>query len=587
MDNIIAAAVAACSADVNLMSNDRLEALSKGHGMLNMAVFGVADVIIEAVDAGRDIRVRNTDAQTIPLDDVIKKAVDAAKTAGADAANAGLITAVMLYLAGSGVQAGVPVGNRKLGAMARMAAGADRCGVAAMPSPKFGNKVSGFPAVQAIYKAMCAGQLTEVDGKNLPPGVGALFIGHSALGEDYVFPQLCENAGRIGTEAMLAAMAGAAMRPDPFIAAVFGAAATLEIVHPDAYVTPEADGPNNTTRAVGQAAAQTANLPKTMTLMVTNQKFDTAALVGDLGLILKDAGGVTIPGMLCFKDMLSCFAEPALGFRSTTPPLGHIAAEIVLAMKGLIEWENDENRVGAAIVSIIKEGRVDPEMGLIALNTVARKAKEVRRGPISRLLIKATDPYRIKGLHCRAVKAFNELSAGNSLKQVVRNLEEDRQRTIEDGVSRLLSAQLGRDVKVEMTKIAPWGRKKEAWARFWVLDMDVDVRVVLDGEEYFFEGLPNKVVPRATLKPAEGADIKDQLLIGAMPVMEAALAAHTTINGTIPAAVAVAMGLMDPGEAAEQAQKAAYLSGGVPGLKAAAQEVAERALMICRVMAEE
>ena len=69
--------------------------------------------------------------------------------------------------------------------------------------------------------------------------------------------------------------------------------------------------------------------------------------------------------------------------------------------------------------------------------------------------------------------------------------------------------------------------------------------------------------------------------------MEAALAAHTTINGTIPAAVAVAMGLMDPGEAAEQAQKAAYLSGGVPGLKAAAQEVAERALMIHRVMSEE
>ncbi len=90
-----------------------------------------------------------------------------------------------------------------------------------------------------------------------------------------------------------------------------------------------------------------------------------------------------------------------------------------------------------------------------------------------------------------------------------------------------------------------------------------------------------------TLKPDEGADIKEQLLIGALPVMEAALAAHTTINGTIPAAVAVTMGLMDPEEAALQAQKAAYLSGGVPGLKAAAQEVAERALMIHRVMSED
>lgn len=587
MGNIITATVAACSADVNLMSNDRLEALSKGHGMLNMAVFGVADVIIEAIDSGRDIRVRNTDAKTIPLDDVIKKAVDAAKTAGADGANAGLITAVMLYLAGSGVQAGIPVGNRKLGAMARMAAGADRCGVAAMPSPKFGNKVSGFPAVQAIYEAMCAGRLTEVDGNNLPPGVGALFIGHSALGEDYVFPQLCANAGRIGTEAMLSAMAGAAMRPDPFIAAVFGAAATLEIVHPDAYVTPEGDGPDNTTQAVGLAAAQAAKLPDTLSLLVTDQKFDTAELVGDLGLILKDAGGVTIPGMLCFKDMLSCFIEPVLGFRSTTPPLGHIAAEIVLSMKGLIEWDGDENRVAATIVSATKERRMDPEMGLIALNTVARKAREVRRGPISRLLIKATDPYRINGLHRRAVRAFNELSDGHNLEDVVRNLEKERQEAIESGVSRLLSAQFGRNIKVEMTKIAPWGRKKEPWARFWVLDMDVDVRVILDGEECFFEGLPNKVVPRATLDPEEAADIEDQLLIGALPVMEAALAAHTTINGTVPAAVAAAMGLMEPEAAAEQAQQAAYLSGGVPGLKAAAQEVAERALLIHRVMAEE
>jgi len=40
----------------------------------------------------------------------------------------------------------------------------------------------------------------------------------------------------MGTRAMLDAMAGAAMRPDPLIAALFGAAAALEILHPDAWV---------------------------------------------------------------------------------------------------------------------------------------------------------------------------------------------------------------------------------------------------------------------------------------------------------------------------------------------------------------
>ena len=42
---------------------------------------------------------------------------------------------------------------------------------------------------------------------------------------------------------------------------------------------------------------------------------------------------------------------------------------------------------------------------------------------------------------------------------------------------------------------------------------------------------------------------------------------------------------MDPDEAADQAQAAAYLSGGVPGLKNAAREVAERTVMISRIMA--
>ncbi|MFC1886389.1 hypothetical protein ACFLZM_04970 [Thermodesulfobacteriota bacterium] len=584
MDYAVAAAVAACSADVNLMSNDRLEALTKGHGMLNLAVFGAADVIIESLSTGGDIKVRNTDAPSIPLDRVMDRAITAAKAAGADSANAGLISAVLLYLAGSGVQAGVPVGNRKLGAMARMAAGVDRCGVAALPSPKFGNKVSGFPAVAAIYKAMAAGELTEVNGANLPLGVGALFIGHSALGEDYAFPQICVNAGRIGTEAMLKAMAGAAMRPDPFIAAVFGAAATLEIVHPDASVVLEDGRDGNTTQAVGAAAAKAAALPPTLTMIGLNIPFDTGQLIGDLGLILKDIGGATIPGMLCFKDIMSCFVEPVVGFRPTTPPLGHIAAEVVLAMIGLIQNGFQEIPAGQTVAEVIKTRRIDPEMGLIALNTVARKAEQVNRGPVTRLLIKTTDPYRMKGLHDRAERSVAALNAGKNVVDIVAELEQERQRTMETGAARLLSNQLGKQVRLEMTKIASWGRKKVAWAKFWVLDMDVDVKVTIADREVFFEGLPNKVVPRMTLNPKEASKVKDELLCAALPLMEACLAAHTTINGTVPAAAAAAMGLADPEEAANQAQKAAYLSGGVPGLEKSAKDAAERAIMIAQVM---
>ncbi|HSR10665.1 MAG TPA: hypothetical protein VLS90_04415, partial [Thermodesulfobacteriota bacterium] len=123
MNKAVAAAVAAASSDVNLMSNDRLEALTSGHGMLNLAVFGIANVVIEEVSRGADIALRFANSGTIQLDDVLAKAIAAAKQAGADSANAALLSALLLYFAGSGVQIGIPVGNRKIGAMARMAAG--------------------------------------------------------------------------------------------------------------------------------------------------------------------------------------------------------------------------------------------------------------------------------------------------------------------------------------------------------------------------------------------------------------------------------------------------------------------------------
>jgi hypothetical protein len=46
----------------------------------------------------------------------------------------------MCYFAGSNAQAGVPAGNRKLGAMARIIAKVDRCGVLAIPTPKSSNR---------------------------------------------------------------------------------------------------------------------------------------------------------------------------------------------------------------------------------------------------------------------------------------------------------------------------------------------------------------------------------------------------------------------------------------------------------------
>ena len=585
MDKAIVAAITACSSEVELMTSDRLEALAGGHGMLNLAVFGIAEVILENARAGADFTLHPANQRTIPLDRILEQAIGAARAAGADPANAAMLSAVVLYLAGTRVQAGVPVGNRKLGALARMAAGVGRCGVAAMPTPKSGNKVSGFPAVQAIYEAMAAGKLSRVDGANIPLGVGALFVGHGALGEDHLFPEICRNAARIGTEAMLKAMRGAGMRPEPLMAALFGAAATLEIVHPDAWVAVPGEDVNNSAHAVGRSAAEAAGLPPRFHLRLTGEAYSTAALVGDLGLILKDSGGVTIPGMLTFRDVLGVFEEPVSGFRATTPPLGHVSGEAILALKAMLSWDFDRDRVARAVVEL-EQNRVDPEMALIALNTVARKARQIRRGELSALLADATDPIRVKGLYTRATKALAWLRAGRSLAEAVRELDLERKRRVEKGASAVMSKLLGRKVEIELLKVGPLGRKREKWGRFWALDMDADVRVTLDGESATLTGVPQTLVPQAVLEPSENAKLRELLVPAALPLMEVALAGHTTIDATVPAAVAAALGLVEPAEAGRIAEEAAFISAGVPGVRSVAAEVARRAVRIAAALAE-
>jgi hypothetical protein len=69
--------------------------------------------------------------------------------------------------------------------------------------------------------------------------------------------------------------------------ALFGAAAILEIIHPDA----DEYGPYGKATSAfvaGRSAARTAGLPETLHVRITGKKVETARLIGDLGLILKD-----------------------------------------------------------------------------------------------------------------------------------------------------------------------------------------------------------------------------------------------------------------------------------------------------------
>jgi hypothetical protein len=574
---ILAAAIAA-SSDIDLTTNDRIEACAKGHGSLNVALCCIANVVAEEIQRGADISVRFTNTRELPLDDVLAKAIGAAREAGADSANAALLSAVLLYLAGSNAQAGVPAGSRKLGAMARITAGVDRCGVAAIPSLKIGNKVSGFAAVQAIYQAMAEGKLTEVKGNRLPPGLGPIF-GHGAFGEEVVFPQVAKNAAAIGTRAVIDAMAATGTAPAPMSAALLGSAAALEIVHPDAWM-PQEDGTiiRGAAYAAGKAAVEAAGLPKEMHVFGTDEVYDTARLVGDVGLILKDIGGPSLVGIVAMHDALGIFKEPASGLTRVARSRAHHGEDAALAMKVLLYCNFDLDRA-VDIMATRGDIAFDPETIMVGVNTVAKKAEQVRRGPVTKVLIKATEPVLCRALYRRALKTYQGLNTGRGLADIVRELDEERQRTVEERSSTILSQAVGKEVAIRIMKIGSRGTKGEL-SRWWSLDAYVDVEITIDGETTMLEDLTSKVLNDVT--QVDDPKFKQVVFLGSRPIRELSTSGNNILNITVPAAVAAVLGKAEPADAAKIAEDAAFLTAGIPGARQKAEEVARLAVRIAK-----
>ena len=581
---VISAVSLASVSNVSNLTCDRIEALAGGHGMVNIAIHSVANVIAGELLKGEKLTIEFADVRRLPVADIMEKAIGAAKKSGADGANAALITACMMYLAGSAAQVGIPAGNRKLGATARMLAGVDRSGVAAIPTAKMNSKVSAFPAVLAVYNAMLKGELCPYDGRKVPVNVGGgPLYGHSALGEDYIWPTMAENGARIGVEAMLDAMAGAGMVPHPFTAAVLGAAPILEIIHPDAEV-PEGEGTYGRTTSVylvGKAAVKAAALPETLHMKVTNEEYETAKVVGDVALILKDIGAPSVIGMMAFDEIFACFQEGVSGFSGgpVNPPLGHIGGYAVGAMKALAANQGDAVKTAEQLVADRASCTFNPEVALTCINNVARKAHEVYGGVVTSLLIDATEPARAEAIYRRAEYAYDHLKAGTSLEDIVIHFDKERIAITEENAGKLFSAMSGSRIAVKVRKIAPAARRtSKLCKKYWSFDANIDITVSIDGHDYVMDGFAHKIIPAIVMGKASEFEVPAPYAAAVMDSL--ALNDCFILNVVIPCAVAAAMKLGSPDELAGQAEAAAFLTRAIPGCKKAARTVGQLAVNI-------
>jgi hypothetical protein len=480
---------------------------------------------------------------------------------------------------------GCPGGNRKLGASARMIAGAEKGGVLLIPATKSTNKITAFPAVHAIYHAAMEGNLTKVKGEDLPL-LGPMY-GHGSLAQDYVFPEICENAARIGTEAMVKAQSNVGMKPNMIISAILGTAATMEILHPDADFEVQRDGKwvkTDTSEMTGRCASHTINLPDKLHFKGTGEELDSARLVGDLGLMFKDIGTPSIVGMLQFAEILASVEELGnFGAGVSGGPIcaampHQIGADCVIALRVLSQTKSPNKAIEA--VRVNKEKFLDPETAMIAANTMARKAHGFYPGPVTEAIIKATEKVTHDAIERRVQQSYELLKTGHSISDVVKVFEDTRKKTVEDSASAMFSGMLGKDVKIKIKKMEAGARLPPNLNEYYGFDLNADVEVTIDKQVMLLRGLSHNIIPDIVIRGNK--EYAGVLPLAAIPVIELMMSAHTIVNITVPCAVACAMKLADPESAASEAEKAAYITAAIPGTRSRARKVGELALQMMK-----
>ena len=198
---------------------------------------------------------------------------------------------------------------------------------------------------------------------------------------------------------------------------------------------------------------------------------------------------------------------------------------------------------------------------------------------ITDTLIQASEPARIDALYRRAIRTCTGLDQGKSLAEIVKEIDAERQNTVETRANSMFSQMTGKDIKVHVTKLVPGARRKgKLPEKYIAFDPLADVEVSVNGETTKLEGVIHDLIPKVA--KGERDDIAWAIPMVAAVLDEMMLMGNTIMNVTVPAAVAAAMGVLSPEEAAKVASDNAPLTTGIPGAKLRAELVADLAVRI-------
>lgn len=570
MKKEVLAAFRAATAQPDYLTTEKMDSVLGGFGTFNLGVWAAANVIAKELKAGKKINVTVQDEKRTEIDEIAKKAVRCLMDCGADGPNAALLAAVLLYWAGSSTTAGIPAPNRKLGAVCRMAAGVPASRVQNIPTEKLNNKISGYAAVRAIYELLDKEVVAPWPGSITPMGVaGSPLTGHTRIGEDHLFPEVAKKLVKAGVDGMMRAYNSVGIKPCRWMSSLLACAATLEIIHPDAYVGEEY-GPFLKTRSpyvCGLAAVEAAKMPETIHIRGTHEELETAKVIGDLAMILKDVGQPTVVGMIMMNEACALIEEgPVLGVgRSGGPlllPLNHWCTSATLSLyllgKGMAESEV------ADVIARVMHDYYQADHAAVATDVLARRANFIERGPVTRSVQLGLEPTLTRCVYERAETCFNALQEGRSLTDVVRDFEQERLRVLAKGVAEINSKKLGRQIEyIKYLNVHPGaGRRTHKLAMlYFAFDGYVDVECKVDGKVYFFENVMAKTIPEALLaQDKQTLAIIECFAAGLVDMLNAGACAMDVV---VPACVGAAMG-MEPEEAVRQATAGATISMSIP-----------------------